>query len=119
MTVYAPPWLSAEQAAALMRANPVQAAPKRPKVHSPKLSPVPTGAIGLTLPPEADSLGFEMPRPWDWDGGVRRAPVLDHDHFPPRIVRMVGWRVCLRCSVPYWSDDVVKLRLCHGCRGRE
>lgn len=100
-----------------LRARPVRGAPKPPRVLVPKPVAVPTPAIGLTLPPEADSLGFEVPRPWDWDGGKRRAFVLDRDHNPARIVRMVGWRVCLRCAGRFWSDDVVKIRLCAGCGG--
>ena len=60
--------------------------------------------------------GFEEPEPWAWDGGHRREAVLDTDHMPPRIVRRVGWRVCMRCGAPYWSDDVVKIRMCDDCK---
>jgi hypothetical protein len=60
--------------------------------------------------------GFEEPEPWAWDGGHRREAVLDTDHMPPRIVRRVGWRVCMRCGAPYWSDDVVKIRMCSDCK---
>ena len=60
--------------------------------------------------------GFDEPEPWAWDGGVRREAVLDTDHMPPRIVRKVGWRVCMRCRAPYWSDDVVKIRMCSDCK---
>jgi hypothetical protein len=53
---------------------------------------------------------------------VRREPVLDHDYHPPRLVRCVGWRRCMRCSEPFWSEDVVRLCLCDGdsgCRDRD
>ena len=60
--------------------------------------------------------GFEEPEPWAWDGGVRREAVLDTDHMPPRIVRRVGWRICMKCGAPYWSDDVVKIRMCSDCK---
>ena len=60
--------------------------------------------------------GFDEPEPWAWDGGVRREAVLDTDANPPRIIRKVGWRVCMRCRAPYWSDDVVKIRMCDDCK---
>lgn len=58
--------------------------------------------------------GFAYPVPWPDDGGVRREPVLDTDHVPPLVVRRVGWSRCLRCRRPFFSEDVVKLRLCGG-----
>ena len=67
-----------------------------------------------------DHQGFVEPRPWSYDGCLRREPVLDHDVTPPRMVRRVGWQRCMRCRRPFWSDDVVRLRLCvsggAGCR---
>jgi len=68
------------------------------------------------------SKGFFEPAPWAFDGYVRREAVLDHDYRPPRVVRRVGWQRCMRCREPFWSEDVVKLRLCsagHGCRENE
>ena len=65
-----------------------------------------------------DSYGFTEPTPWAWDGGVRRGEVLDHDSKPPRVVRLVGWRVCMKCSKPFWSGDVRRLRLCNGCKSK-
>ena len=63
-----------------------------------------------------ESSGFREPREWKFDGCKRREPVLDLDHNPPRVVRMVGWRVCMRCSTPFWSDDVVRVRMCGECK---
>lgn len=63
------------------------------------------------------SKGFTEPRPWDFDGCLRRGEVLDHDHHPPRVVRRVGWQRCMRCRQPFWSEDVVRLRLCTGNHG--
>lgn len=60
--------------------------------------------------------GFDEPQPWAWDGGKRRESVLDTDHMPPRIVRRVGWRVCMRCGAPFFSEDVVKIRMCPDCK---
>jgi len=57
-------------------------------------------------------LGFSEPDPWAYDGGVRREQVLDCDHRPPRVVRIVGWRTCLKCSSPFWSEDVRGQRMC-------
>lgn len=69
------------------------------------------------------SRGFTEPTPWKFDECVRREAVLDHDHHPPRVVRRVGWQRCMRCRKPFWSEDVIRLRLCAGaigdCRGDE
>lgn len=62
----------------------------------------------------ANLQGITEPRQWDFDGGVRREAVLDHDYAPPRVIRRVGWRRCLRCRQPFWSEDVARLRLCTG-----
>ncbi len=63
-----------------------------------------------------------VPKPWDYDGCERREPVIDADNR--RVVRKVGWHHCLKCRKPFWSDDVVRLRLCvdptiGGCRRDE
>ncbi len=66
--------------------------------------------------------GYSYPQPWQFDGGLRREPVLDLDCHPPRVVRRVGWQRCMRCRQPFWSDDVIRLRLCSsgtGCREDE
>lgn len=42
--------------------------------------------------------------------------MLDHDHNPPRFVRHVGWRTCMKCCDPYFSQDVIRLRICDGCK---
>jgi hypothetical protein len=68
--------------------------------------------------------GFVEPERWDYDGGERREFVLDMDFNPPRIVREVGWRPCLKCGKPFFTEDVVRLRLCvdatsGGCRRDE
>tara|TARA_R110001583_G_scaffold169768_1_gene322850 strand:- start:254800 stop:255279 length:480 start_codon:yes stop_codon:yes gene_type:complete len=60
----------------------------------------------------------QEPTPWAWDGGKRREPVLDHDHTPPLVVRQVGWRVCMRCSTPFWSTDAIRVRMCDNCKQR-
>ena len=65
-----------------------------------------------------DMYGFTEPTPWAWDGGVRREAVLDHDQHPARVVRLVGWRVCMKCSKPFWSGDVRRLRMCGGCKSK-
>ena len=51
-----------------------------------------------------------------FDQCQRRAEVLDHDYWPPRVVRSVGWNLCLRCQRPFWSADVLKLRMCDPCK---
>lgn len=57
------------------------------------------------------------PAPWKYDGGKRRAPVLDPNFDPPRVVRRVGWRKCMCCATPMWSEDVVRIRMCLDCGG--
>lgn len=106
MTTRDPAWLSAwrEQRVAPVplptpEPTPVRrTAPKR--VHS-----------------HTDPQGFAQPRQWPYDGGRRRESVLDYDHSPPRVVRRVGWSKCLRCRQPFFSEDVVRLRLCAGQEG--
>lgn len=89
-------------------APPVPAAPARAAQSRPACY-MPTSATG-----------FADPLPWDFDECARREPVLDHDHDPPRVVRRVGWQRCIRCRRPFWSDDVVRLRMCRqACRDNE
>ncbi len=73
-------------------------APALPAVRVMQLAKV---GVGVSM------TGFSEPGMWAWDGGKRREPVLDHDHNPPRVVRSVGWRVCLKCCDPYFSQDVI------------
>ena len=61
--------------------------------------------------------GFIEPVPWEWDGGKRREPVLDLDRNPPLPIRHVGWRCCMRCAKPFWSEDTMRLRMCDRCKG--
>jgi hypothetical protein len=42
--------------------------------------------------------------------------VLDYDHRPPRVVRSVGWRICMKCFKPFFSEDVIGVRMCDGCK---
>lgn len=66
---------------------------------------------------KSNYLDFVEPDPWTDDGGTRREPVLDTDHRPPRVVRIVGWKSCLRCRRSFWSEDVQRLHMCNGCKG--
>lgn len=61
--------------------------------------------------------GFQEPDPWPFDQCQRREKVLDHDHRPPRVVRTVGWNLCLRCRAPFFSADVRGIRMCPRCKG--
>ena len=85
------------------------------------MAPPPPVPAPARVSPNAS--GFSEPGPWPFDGGARREPVLDHDYHPPRVVRRVGWQQCMRCRQPFWSEDVLRLRLCSssgtGCREDE
>ncbi|CAN7285953.1 hypothetical protein LJR251_001371 [Rhizobium rhizogenes] len=61
------------------------------------------------------NLGFIEPERWSYDGGLRREVVLDIDHIPARVVRKVGWRNCMTCANPFFSEDVIAQRLCRIC----
>ena len=85
------------------------------------MAPPPPVPAPARVSPNAS--GFSESGPWPFDGGTRREPVLDHDYHPPRVVRRVGWQRCMRCRQPFFSEDVLRLRLCSssgtGCREDE
>ena len=75
----------------------------------------------LRMKGQAAAIGIIEPEPWPFDGCLRREPVTDTDH-PGHLVRKVGWHRCLKCRRPFFSEDVLRLRLCSGadgCRGDE
>ena len=57
------------------------------------------------------------PARWPNDGGSRRAPVMDPNCDPPRVVRRVGWLRCLCCGRSHFSEDVARARMCLDCGG--
>lgn len=66
-----------------------------------------------------DLSGFVIPDAWPYDGCERREPVIDADARPePRTVRLVGWRHCMACAAPFWSEDVSRLRICDDCKAQ-
>lgn len=85
--------------------------------------PAPASAVAEAQRPRRPTIngqGFVEPERWPYDGGARRETVLDTDCHPPRVVRTVGWTNCLSCRSPFFSEDVLALRLCDGpdgCRG--
>lgn len=121
-TVDMPPWLQAWHE---RRDQPQQAA-------APRAQPQSQGGQGFTggkgrkaataeatrpARPKVNYQGFVEPVRWAYDGGVRREPVLDCDYHPPRVVRKVGWRNCMACGQPFFSEDLIALRLCDGLDG--
>ncbi len=64
-------------------------------------------------------MGKELVEPdrWEFDGCARRAPVVDTNFDPPRLVRRVGWVMCMCCSRPHFSPDVARARMCVECGG--
>ena len=77
-----------------------------------------TVLVPLPAPVSKWGIGFGEPEPWNFDGCKRREPVLDDDRRPPAVVRSVVWRVCLKCATPFFSADVIKVRLCYGCKNQ-
>lgn len=57
------------------------------------------------------------PARWPNDGGARRAPVMDPNCDPPRVVRRVGWLRCMCCGRSHFSEDVARARMCVECGG--
>jgi len=79
------------------------ATPGRRKVHDPSTS----------------QMGRELTDPARWpnDGGARRAPVMDPNYDPPKVVRQVGWLRCMSCGRHHFSEDVARARMCVECGG--
>lgn len=71
------------------------------------------------LAPEDRCIARPLIEPGQWpnDGGARRAPVLDPNFDPPRVVRRVGWLRCMCCARPHFSEDVARARMCLDCGG--
>jgi len=88
----------------------------------PRPTPVPSPLNQHVVKPRAvpfsrkEGQGFSEPRQWPFDGGVRREAIIDHDLTPPRVIRRIGWHKCMRCRRPFFSQDVIKHRLCFECR---
>lgn len=95
--------------------NPAGRPAAQPAKRQPIYAPHDTFAFRKTE--GADMQGMIEPKRWDYDGCVRREPVLDADTSPPRVVRKVGWQRCLKCRRPFFSEDVLRLRLCSGADG--
>ncbi len=94
-------------------------APALPAVRTPAPVLVPAAkAVQLVkLASGTTDAGFQVPGMWAWDDGKRREPALDVDRrFPARVVRSVGWNTCLGCAQPFFSEDVVGIRMCESCK---
>lgn len=111
-----PAWLLAWRAG-VPQQEPAPAPPA--SSPSPKLSYAPRDTFAFPAREGADMLGMIEPKRWDFDGCLRREPVLDADSRPPRVVRKVGWHRCMKCRRPFFSEDVLRLRMCEPCRGDE
>lgn len=118
-----PGWLVAWRQQQAQPPAPPAATPS-PALPKPKVRYAPHDSVQFASVPGADLQGFVEPGRWDYDGCKRREPVKDAD-YPYRVVRTVGWQRCLKCRRPFFSEDVIRLRLCvggagtTGCRGDE
>ena len=90
---------------------------RQPEPAPPTVLPAPTPRISFQKVSAADWQGLIIPSRWDYDGCKRREPVVDIDQRPHRVVRKVGWQRCMKCRRPFFSEDVVRLRLCGGSTG--
>jgi|SRR5690348_8906898 len=79
----------------------------------------PTPGARAVHDPATVRMGRELIEPARWpnDGGARRAPVMDPNCDPPRVVRQVGWLRCMCCGRHHFSEDVARARLCVECGG--
>lgn len=107
------------------RAARATSTPKREAIPKPRTAPAQRAQApkAAKAKPAGDmvwsqALGHDLeePEPWAWDGGKRREQVLDHNYRPPRVVRSVGWRCCMMCGKAYFSQDVIRQRMCEACR---
>lgn len=58
---------------------------------------------------------IDEPKPWPWNGDeTRRVPVVDPNDN--RVIRYVGYRRCISCTKHFWSEDVIRLRMCVRCK---
>lgn len=61
--------------------------------------------------------GRDIIEPAQWHpADDKRVPVLDRNCDPPRVVRYVGWRACIRCGRKFFSRDVAGVRMCLPCK---
>jgi hypothetical protein len=109
-----PPWLAAWRAQ--QAAQPPAQREAHPR-HGGNGGKRRASVVAAANRPKRNWHGFIEPKPWPYDGGTRREPVLDDDYCPPRVVRKVGWRSCMACAKPFFSEDVIALRLCDGPDG--
>ena len=58
------------------------------------------------------------PQRWDDDGGAKRVAIYDHNFYPKRLARKVGWVNCLGYGPRhrFFSPDVTKARFCTKCK---
>jgi hypothetical protein len=64
-----------------------------------------------------ECLGLDIVEPDQWHpADDRRVPVLDENVSPPRVVRYVGWRSCMKCSEQFFSRDIAGVRMCPPCK---
>lgn len=86
----------------------------------------PTAAVAPKQPLQRQAKTFEErriakpliePQPWPFDGGVRRAQVLNPNFDPPRVIRKIGWLRCMACKRYHFSEDVARVRICSPCGG--
>jgi hypothetical protein len=114
---------SAAQCAASAASTPKRKASPKPPTAAPQPAQppeakrlLPAGEKSRPHAPQLIGKDHEEPRTWPCDGGKRREQVLDHNFRPPRVVRSVGWRECLKCATPFFSRDVIRQRMCDDCR---
>jgi hypothetical protein len=68
------------------------------------MNPEACGPFGIAL---------RDPQPWPDDEGEKLVPVYDRNVFPPRLVRIAGWRHChANPGHRFWSPDIRRVRIC-------
>lgn len=110
-----PAWLAAWRGGDAPAA-PAQPGHQRESQGAGRGSGTSTAASPTAAAEQRFSAGFSEPTPWRFDQCKRREPMLDMDRNPPMPIRYVGWRICITCVRPFWSEHVVSVRMCAGCK---
>lgn len=73
----------------------------------------------MSANPNLIGYSIDDAKQFPFDNGEKRVPVLDDNFRPPRVVPKAGRVRCMSCSTWLFSQDVLRVRLCFPCKGRD